>query len=289
MALGSELPRLSGYPFDVRYSAGALARARVMADITAAAYSYFSARFSGVEPDISVVVADEGDWPDDGPSFGMPFFSEVRGERPGVLVMPVGAGDFWDSMARGLLDGAVADETRLATVYSNSSGGVDFQPFVDLLTLHELAHSFEVLGELNLPTQWLGELFANLALHTFVATRRPADLDLLETFALVGVGNEALSARMRAGEYHTLDEFEAHYPGSEEPIGWLNYVWFQCRFQRLAAAMYEADGEEVLGRLWDCFHAIEHANAGIDPARSLAQIVSDEVGPTLGRAVLAWR
>jgi len=41
------------------------------------------------------------------------------------------------------------------------------------VTIHELGHAFEVLGDLRLPTFWLGEIFANLALHAFVATKLP--------------------------------------------------------------------------------------------------------------------
>ncbi len=63
MAVGSELPRLEGYPFEVRYSDGALARATAAADIAADAYVYFSRLFSAVEPDIAMIVADEADWP----------------------------------------------------------------------------------------------------------------------------------------------------------------------------------------------------------------------------------
>ena len=66
MAVGSELPRLGGYPFEVRYSDGALARARAAADVAADAYVYFGRLFSAVEPDIAVIVADEADWPGNG-------------------------------------------------------------------------------------------------------------------------------------------------------------------------------------------------------------------------------
>ncbi len=67
MAVGSELLHLGGYPFEVRYSAGALVRATGAADVAADAYVYFGRLFSAVEPDIAVVVADEADWPDNGP------------------------------------------------------------------------------------------------------------------------------------------------------------------------------------------------------------------------------
>jgi hypothetical protein len=67
VAVGSELPQLEGYPFEVRHSAGALVRATSAAGVAADAYGYFSRLFSAVEPDIAVVVADEADWPRNGP------------------------------------------------------------------------------------------------------------------------------------------------------------------------------------------------------------------------------
>jgi hypothetical protein len=63
---------------------------------------------------------------------------------------------------------------KLLTTYPNRAGGLDLQPFFDLITIHELGHAFEVLGDLRFPTFWLSEIFVNLALHAFVATRLPA-------------------------------------------------------------------------------------------------------------------
>jgi hypothetical protein len=289
VALGSDLSRLDGYPFEVRYSEGTRAIAEMSAELAGEAYLFLSALFSQFAPEISLVVADENDWPSDGPSFGMPFFSEERGERPGVLVMPAGSGDFWSSMARGIGETPPKGYAKLLKAYPDGAGGLDLQPFVELITLHELGHAFEVLGGLRLPTFWLGELFANLALHTFVALRRPASMATLETFSLVGVGSEPLAARLRAEGYSTLDEFEVHYPGSNEPIDWLNYIWFQCRWQRLAAQMFEADGERALGRFWECFHEADRVVATSNSAASLAPLLGDEVSVTLERAVRDWR
>lgn len=49
MVLGSGLAHLGGYPFEVRYSDGALVRARAAADVAADAYIYFTRLFS-IEP-----------------------------------------------------------------------------------------------------------------------------------------------------------------------------------------------------------------------------------------------
>jgi hypothetical protein len=289
MALGSDLPRLNGYPFEVRYSEGTLTRAEAAAEVAKDAYIYLGDLLSQFALDISLVVADERDWPDDGPTFGMPFFSEERGDRPGVLVMPAGSGDFWSSMARGIGDDPSEGYAALLAAYPDGAGGLDLQPFVDLLTLHELGHAFEVLGGLRMPTFWLGEIFANMALHTFVASRRPASLDALETFSMVGAGSEPLAALMRKEGYSTLDEFEAHYPGSDEPISWLNYVWFQCRWNRLVAEMFDADGEGALIHFWECFGVTDIAAGGHADAASLVPLLTDRVSETLGRAVREWQ
>jgi hypothetical protein len=291
VAVGSELPQLGGYPFEVRYSNGALVQARAAADIAGDAYVYFSRVFSAVAPDIAVVVADGADWPDDGGCpYGLPFFRDGAGEiRPGVVVMPAGGGDFWIAMAHDLRDASPSGFAELLATYPGGAGSLDLQPFFDLITIHELGHAFEVLGDLRLPTFWLSEIFVNLALHAFVATGLPASLPTLEVLPTVGAGSRRLAARMRAEGYSTLDELQAHYTGSDDSMSALNYVWFQYRWQRLAAKMFEVDGEDGLVRFWDYFHATDRVNAGEATAASLAPLLTTEVSPTLGRAVRDWR
>ncbi len=289
MALGSELPHLGGYPFEVRHSDGALGRARAAADIAAEAYSYFSRLFAA-QPDIAIVVVDQADWPDNGSPYGLPFFTGDAGEiRPGVVVMPAGSGDFWVTLVQELRDASPRGYAKLRATYPDGAGGVDLQPFFDLVTVHELGHAFEGLGDLRLPTSWLSEIFVNMALHTFVATRLPAGLRTLETLPTVGAGSRRLAASMRATGYSTLDEVEAHYPGSDESMSPSNYGWYQYRWMRLAARVFGADGEDGLVRLWACFHARDRGNEREVTAASLAPLLTAEVSRTLGRAVRDWR
>jgi hypothetical protein len=140
-----------------------------------------------------------------------------------------------------------------------------------------------------LPTSWLSEIFVNLALHAFVATQLPASMPTLETLPTVGAGSRKLAARMRAESYSTLDELQVHYPGGDDSMSPLNYVWFQYRWQRLAARMFDAEGEDGLVRFWDCFHATDRLNSTEVTAASLAPLLRSEVSQTLGRAVQAWR
>jgi hypothetical protein len=288
MALGSGLARLGGYPFEVRYSDGALLRARAAADVAANAYAYLSRLFTGVDPDIAVIVADKADWQSRQP-YGLPFFNDDDGQiRPGIVVMPAGSGDFWIGMGQDIRDASPRGYARLLAAYPDGAGGLDLQPFFDLVTIHELGHAFEVLGDLRLPAFWLGEIFANLALHAFVATRQPKSLSTLEVLSTVGARSRRLGARMRAEGYSTLEELEAHYTGGDHPMSPLNYVWYQYRWQRLAAKMFNADGEDGLVRFWDCFHGTDRAGSGEVTAASLAPLLRAEVSETLGRAIRNW-
>jgi hypothetical protein len=289
MPVGSQLSQLDGYPFEVRYSDGELLRAQAVADVAADAYAYFSRLFSAVEPDIAVIVADEGDWPGNLP-YGLPFFRDDADEiRPGIVVMPAGDGEFWIEIARDLGDASPPDYAKLLATYPDGTGGLDLQPFFDLVTIHELGHAFEVLGDLRLPTFWLSEIFVNLAMHAFVASPLPASLPTLEVLSTVGAGSRKLAARMRAEGYSTLEELQAHYTGSDDSMRPLNYVWFQYRWQRLAAEIFEVDGEDGLVRFWDCFHSRDRVNAGETTASSLTPLLTTEVSEILGRAVRDWR
>lgn len=288
MTLGAGLTRLYGYPFEVRYSEGALGRARAAADVAADAYSYFNRLFS-VEPDIAVIVASKTDWKSRQP-YGLPFFNDDEGQiRPGIVVMPAGSGDFWVDMGQDIRDASPRGYTRLLAAYPGGKDGPDLQPFFDLITIHELGHAFERLGDLRLPTFWLGEIFADLVLHAFVATRRPEDLSTLETLSSVGAGSRRLAARWRADGYTTLEELEAHYTGGDQPMSALNYVWYQYRWQRIAARMFDADGEEGLIRLWECFHATTPLSPGEVSTSSLSRLLRNHVSETLGRAIQNWR
>jgi hypothetical protein len=203
--------------------------------------------------------------------------------------MPAGGGDFWIEIAQDLRDASPRAYAKLLAAYPDGTGGLDLQPFFDLITIHELGHAFEVLGDLRLPTYWLSEIFVNLAMHAFVATQSPASLPTLEVLPTVGAGSRKLAARMRAEGYSTLEELQAHYTGFDDSMNPLNYVWYQHRWLRLAAKMFEVDGEGGLVRFWDCFHSTDRVNASEATAASLAPLLTTEVSATLGRAVRDWR
>ena len=196
--IGAGLDQLEGFPFEVRYSSGMALRAQSLAEITRDAYAYFSDLFGGIEPEIALIVASRPDWQSRQP-YGLPFFNDDEGQiRPGILVMPTEGGDFWHAIADDLQQASPREFQRLKATYPDGNGGVNLQPFFDLVTLHELGHAFEVLGRLNLPTFWLGEIFANLAMHVYVATERPESLATLEVLPEVGAASQPITDRMKA-------------------------------------------------------------------------------------------
>jgi hypothetical protein len=288
MTIVEGLARLEGYRFEVRYSEGSLERARAAADVAAHAYDYLSQLFA-FEPDIAVVIADEADWESRQP-YGLPFFNDDDGQiRRGVVVMPAGKGEFWVAVGEDLRQASPGDYPRLLAAYPDGAGRLDLQPFFDLITIHELGHAFEVLGDLRLPTFWLGEIFANLTLHAFVASRQPDRLTTLETLSLVGARSTVLDARMRSTGFTTLEDLERHYTGGDDPMGALNYVWYQYRWQRLAATMFDVDGEGGLLRFWDCFRAREGRFVGDVTPAALVPLLTGEVSERLGEAIRNWR
>jgi hypothetical protein len=221
---------------------------------------------------------------------GLPFFRDDAAEIcPGIVLMPAGGGDFWKEIGQDIRDASLRGYAKLLATYPDGTGGLDLQPFFDLITIHELGHAFEVLGDLRLPTFWLSEIFVNLAMHAFVATQLPASLPTLEVLPTVGAGSRKLAARMRAEGYSTLEELQAHYTGGDDSMDPLNYVWYQHRWLRLAAKMFEVDGEDGLVRFWDCFHSTDRVNASEATAASLAPLLTTEVSPTFGRAIRDWR
>ena len=287
MAIGADLAQLTGYPFEVRYSEGALARAGAIAAITADAYDYFRQLFSGFEPDLAVIIVEKPDWESKHP-YGPPYFNDGEGQvRPGIMVMPAGRGDFWVAMGEDLRGASPRGFRRLLATYPDGAGGLDLQPFFDLVTVHELGHAFESLGGLRLPAFWLGEMFADLALHAFIATSRPESLNTLEVLPTVGAQSRRLATRMRADGFSTLEELEGHYMGGDNPMNPLNYVWYQYRWLRLAAKVFNSDGENALIRFWGCFHAPDRISSNA-PA-TLAPLLRAEVSETLGRVVQHWR
>lgn len=289
VTMGSGLATLGGYPFAVRYSRGASARARTFATLVANAYDYLRDLFPDVTLDIAVIVADRRDWRSRQP-YGLAYFDDADDQiAPGIVVVPAGRGDFWAAMVEDLRESSTTEHPMLVATYPDGAGGVDLQPFFDLVSVHELGHALEVQAGVRLPTLWLSEIFANLVLHAYVYARQPESAATLEVLATVGARTSRRDHGIRSPRYRTLEDLETHYTGGERPMDPLNYVWYQYRWQRLAAAMFDADGEDGLIRFANFFRAGPDVRSGPHSAISLAPLLSAEVSEVLAHAVREWR
>ena len=97
-----------------------------------------------------------------------------------------------------------------------------------------------------------------------------------------------LDARIRAEGYSTLEELEAHYTGGDTPMSPLNYVWYQYRWQRIAAHVFDAEGEKSLVRFWNYFRSPDLVLPHEVTAVSLSPLLRTEVSETLGKAIEDW-
>jgi hypothetical protein len=105
------------------------------------------------------------------------------------------------------------------------TGADRLAPFADILVVHELAHAFHDGVPFVFPRSWLMELFANMALYSFVVAKEPDRSLDLETLPRVALENGLLNPVARDLRY-----FEAFYPYIEP----LTYVWYQFRLTMMA-------------------------------------------------------
>jgi hypothetical protein len=294
------LARLDGYPFDARYSEGGRDQAVRLAQLTKDAYDYFSVVFPDVRPQILATFLKPADW---NRNYGVPsYYPPDKRLRVATDDSPL-----WQSFGRIVHAASPFDAyPRLKKTYGDEHGNLQLRRFFDLFAVHELAHAFELQSRAVLPTLWVKELFANLALYTFVATKRPSELANLTTFpdALTRVGAFNVIIRLRG--YTSLDDFDLHSPAgnAKAPMSNENAVWYQMRLVLLARDLFDREGERALERLWtfglkqadrvrrpeDYYKAHGTLDGWSAPmhAKDLETDLGAEVSPNLARAIADW-
>jgi hypothetical protein len=257
-------------------SAGLERRATAIAGIAGSSSDYLAALLEH-RPEMQVLVLSEADWAEKGrvPLYGLP------NAEAGTLVVAGTEAGWWSELA---LMAADDRQAEVATVYGGPDGSIQLGDFFDLVAVHEVAHLF-CEGMLVFPRMWLGELFANLALHAWVAQRAPDSLDTLTTLPrLAGLGSG------EEFEHRSRDDFERLYSS----VGGPNYVWYQFRLQVAAAELFDSVGEVAAQRLFDAFRVdgrtdrdSQAFDESIDDA-TLAARLSAAVDPKLGAFSLAF-
>ena len=126
--------------------------------------------------------------------------------------------------------------------------------------------------------KWMGELFCNILLHTYIAEREPALLPALTLFPRIVVGGGTKNYK-----YTSLPALEENYNeiGQRHPQ---NYGWYQCRWHVAAANIYDADGKTVFKKLWTI---LQTEKRNLDDAE-LAKLLETKVSRSVAEVMLNW-
>ena len=267
-----KLNSITGYQLKVFHSEGKNETAKNMALLTHNAMAY-GTKLLNFTPEVTLLVLSPEDWPlyTNFPVYGMPHYANEK-----TLVVASDDNLFWKSFLPPLdkLPQPLADQIKES--YSKD-GQLSMQPFFELLALHELGHAFHKQALLNMQRNWMGELFCNIFLHTYIAEKEPARLPALTVFPnmVVAAGNDEYS-------FTTLEQFEMHYTeiATKHPK---NYGWYQSRFHVAAREIYDSGGKQVLVKLWQALRS----SVKLDD-KKLAEQLKKTVHPSVSNAMLKW-
>jgi hypothetical protein len=226
-------------------------------------------------PEVTILVLSKDDWSHytSFPMYGMPHYTSSK-----TLVVASSNNDFWNSFIpdMNVLPPSLADQVRNA--YGQSDGSITMERFFDLLALHELGHAFHIQGGLKMQRKWMGELFCNIFLHTYIAEKAPDLLPALTVFPqmVVSTGTDGFT-------FTTLQQFEDNYValGQKYPK---NYGWYQCRLHVSAQKIYDAGGKEVILKLWNTLKSPDAIN---DDAK-FTDLLRDKVHQSVANVVVKW-
>jgi len=271
----NDLVGLAGYKAKVYFSYGNDQRAKIVAARMDNVLNFYD-KILPFEPEVTLLILNPTDWPKHTtfPVYGMPHYDDTRD----LLIMASENNDFWKSFIPPIdkLPKDLAD--KISSTYVDESGNLTMQPFFDLLAIHELGHAYHFQAGLNMQRMWMGELFCNILLHTFIAENEPEQLPALTVFPqmVIGGGKEGY-------KFTSLSDIEERYEeiGQQYPQ---NYGWYQCRWHSAAGNIYDAGGVEAFVKLWNAFS--EQKEKLND--EELANLLSNKVHQSVADVMLKW-
>jgi hypothetical protein len=272
----SPLHELTGYAQRYFYSTGQEARAEYIASFIEEAGDFYLKEVAFV-PRISLYILGPEDWKD----YAAFPLKEVYGFPHNIdsvrLVVASSDNDFWRSFIPPLNSLPPHMASRVSAAYGNPDGTFSMMPFFDLLALHEMGHSYTAQGGLKMHRYWMGELFVNIMLHTYVAEEKPELLPALETFPdmVIGKGSSAYT-------YTSLEDFEMLYPTLG--MGPENYGWYQSKLHSAAKDIFNSGGKEVMNRLWAALK--KHQEEMTD--EEFIEMLRTEVHPSVADVFVNW-
>lgn len=270
-----DLDHLEGFKTRTYYSAGSKEQAKTMATRCDNVISYYSSLID-FEPTVTLLVLSQADWSTytDFPVYGMPHYDDDQ-----TLIVASEDNDFWKSFIPPLDQLPSELGQQISNTYADKDGLLTMRDFFDLLAIHELGHAFHIQGGLTMQRLWMGELFANLFLHTYIAEIEPASLPALMFFPKMVVS----STNKEELKYTTLTELESNYGiiGQQYPN---NYGWYQCRWHIAAGNIYDEAGITAFKNLWQL---LKNGNEPLNDS-TFAIKLSDKVHQSVANVPLKW-
>lgn len=271
----SDLTALDGYKTKVYFSTDNDVRAKIVAERMDRVLKYYD-KLIAFEPEVTLLILNPADWPKHTtfPVYGMPHYDDKRN----LLIIASENNEFWKSFIPPIeqLPKELAD--KISSTYVDENGALTMQAFFDLLAIHEIGHAYQYQAGLNVQRKWMGELFCNILLHTYIAENEPEQLPALTVFPkmVIASGTEGY-------KYTSLKDIEERYEeiGSRHPK---NYGWFQSRWHYEAGNIYDAGGIDAFIKLWNAFS--EQKEKLND--EELVVLLSEKVHQSVADVMLKW-
>ncbi len=270
-----KLNTLPGHSANIYFSSGSQQRAQYIARLVDSAMNFYSNQLK-LKPEVDLLVLSVADWPlyTSMPVIGMPHYDNTNSKK---LVVAAEDNAFWKSFIPPLdkIDPSMAGAIK--ATYSLPDGSVSMESFFDLLALHELAHAFHMQAGINMQRKWMGELFVNMMLHSFVAEKMPQLLPALTVFPKMVVAGGSASFT-----YKKLQDIEERYEeiGSRYPN---NYGWFQSRWHMAAGTIYDNAGSAASVKLWNALQQTKQKLADEELIKLLAK-----ADPSIAAVMMNW-
>lgn len=270
------LKKLPGYTQTIYYSPEHEARARSIAGFIEQAGKYFQEEI-GFTPKTTIYILSPQDWKNVAAKPLLDVYGFPHNIDDGRLVVAAEDNDFWRSFLPPVEKLPSPLAAQIAKAYRKPDGSYSMMPFFDLLALHEMGHSYTAQAGLKMHRHWMGELFVNIMLHTYVAEKQTALLPALEAFPTMVV-----SAGTSEYKYTSLADFEKLY--ATLGMGPKNYGWYQSKLHSAAKDIYNAGGAMVLKKLWQALK--KHQQEMTD--NEFVNMLSEEVHPSVADVYLKW-
>lgn len=270
------LEELKGFTPTIQYSPGQEARAKSIASFMEGAVHFFQKQIK-FTPLTTIYILAPQHWK----NFAAKPLQDVYGFPHNIdskhLAVASEDNDFWRSFLPPPDQVPPAMAAQVQKAYGQTDGSVSMKAFFDLLALHEMGHSYTAQAGLKTHRKWMGELFVNIMLHTYVAEKQPELLPALETFPNIVV--DAGSAEYK---YTSLADFEALY--ETLGMGPRNYGWYQCKLHSAAKDIYNAGGKKTLQKLWKALKKHQEEMSDTE----FANMLKNEVHPSVASVYLNW-